>query len=94
MTLKWDRLSSPVVLLYYRATIANGALPLYAYIASNGAGWWNACISPDADDAMMEHPRRLEVAGAKTLAGAKKNVDDALTEYAATLTGRRPHRKT
>ncbi len=28
MALKWDRLSGPVVLLYYRATIAGSALPL------------------------------------------------------------------
>lgn len=86
MALKWKRTIGVVVRVYYRAVIVEGDdLPLYAYIANNGAGWWNACISPSDHDSMMEHPRRLDVAGSKTLAGAKLNVARALGKYARAL---------
>jgi hypothetical protein len=82
---KWDKLNGAIVCRYYRSTISHDNPPLYAYIASNGADWWNACISPSDDDEMMECPLRLEVAGATTLAGAKANVAAALAKYIAAL---------
>lgn len=59
---------------YHRAHIGEGLpVALYAFIQDNGEGFFNWCISPDAGDYMMEHPRRIP-GGSSSLEQAKVDV--------------------
>lgn len=59
---------------YHRATIGVGLpVALYAFIQDNGEGFFNWCISPDAGDYMMEHPRRIP-GGSLSLEQARADV--------------------
>lgn len=79
----WVSINHRVIGRCHVATLSTEP-PLKAYIASNGAGWFNWCISPNLDDYMMENPHRIQ-GGAKTLKVAKVDVEVVLRKYAANV---------